>query len=62
MTWAFAGGSSPLSVTLLEKKDWHLVYADKVANIFVKKIPENHFLIQKYPDIKPAESNEKAMN
>ena len=62
MTWVFAGGSSPLSVTLLEKKEWQLVYADKVAAIFVKKIPENHFLLDKYPEVKPVESNERAMN
>ena len=26
-----------------------LIYADKVANIFVKDIPENRYLIEKYP-------------
>src|SRR5881628_3999001 len=49
MAWVFFGAASPLSVILLEKKEWQLVYADKVAAIFVKKIPENHFLIDRYP-------------
>jgi len=62
MTWVFSSASAPLSAILLEKKDWHLVYADKVADIFVKKIPENHSLIDKYPEVKPVESNERAMN
>ena len=55
MTWVFSGATSPLSAILLEKKEWHLVYADKVAEIFVKKIPENYFLINKYPNVKPVD-------
>ena len=58
MTWVFFGAASPLSVILLEKKEWQLVYADKVAAIFVKKIPENRFLIDRYPDVKPVVLNE----
>jgi hypothetical protein len=48
-SWIFFGANTPLSMLLLEKKNWHLIYADKVANIFVKDIPENRALIAKYP-------------
>jgi hypothetical protein len=44
---------SPLSNVLLETDDWHLIYSDPVANIFVKKMPENQPLINKYPNVKP---------
>jgi hypothetical protein len=36
---------------LMERGEWKLIYADKVANIFVKDIPENRYLIEKYPDV-----------
>jgi len=42
---------------LLEKKNWHLVYADKVANIFVKQVPENRVLITKYPNVKTVDAS-----
>jgi hypothetical protein len=44
--------NSALSNYLLERNDWKLIYADKVADIFVKNTPENHSLIEKYPDVK----------
>jgi hypothetical protein len=62
IAWVLGSTNSSLSSILLEKKSWHLVYADTVANIFVKKTPENHFLINRYPDVKPVESNEKDKN
>jgi hypothetical protein len=37
----------------MQNKDWRLIYADKVANIFLKNIPEHHKLIQKYRHVKP---------
>ena len=36
---------------LMERDDWKLIYADKVANIFVKDIQEYQYLIEKYPDV-----------
>ena len=51
--WIFCRARSPLSIVLMEKKNWHLIYSDKVAEVFVKKIPENRSLINKYPDVKP---------
>ena len=35
----------------MERDSWTLIYADKVANIFVKDIPENQYLIEKYPGV-----------
>jgi len=48
------GNHSALSSLLLEREDWQLVYSDKVANVFVKKTPENQALIAKYPNVRPA--------
>ena len=45
---------SILSRFLLENKAWKLVYSDKVANIFVKNSPQNHYLIEKYTNVTPA--------
>jgi hypothetical protein len=53
ITWIFCGAQSALSAVLLENKEWQLIYADKIAHIFVKKIPEYASLLAKYPDVKP---------
>jgi hypothetical protein len=50
---------SALSNFLLERDDWKLVYADKVADIFVKNMPENQSLINKYRDVKPVVVEDK---
>jgi len=49
--WMIHNANSVLSMFLMERDDWKLIYADKVANIFVKDIPENRYLIEKYPDM-----------
>ncbi len=49
--WVIYKANSAISLFLMERKDWHLIYADKVANIFVKDTPENRYLINKYPDV-----------
>jgi hypothetical protein len=51
--WIIFDAKSNLSTFLLERKEWKLLYADKVANIFVRDIPEYGYLISKYKDIKP---------
>jgi hypothetical protein len=57
--WIFFNARSTLSRYLLMRDDWKLIYADKVANIFLKDIPENRVLIEKYRNIKPvAEKSE----
>jgi hypothetical protein len=47
-TWVFHEPTSTLSKILLERTDWTLVYSDKVANIFVKSLPQHEHLIAKY--------------
>ena len=49
--WMIHNANSVLSMFLMERDDWELIYADKVANIFVKDIPENQYLIEKYPGV-----------
>ena len=49
--WIIYNANSALSLFLMERDEWELIYADKVANIFVKDIPENRYLIEKYPDV-----------
>ena len=53
MTWIFCHAGSALSAILLEKNDWQLVYADKLAHIFLKRIPGYSNVIEKYRDVKP---------
>ena len=49
--WIFFDANSLLSRHLLEREDWRLIYADKVAHIYVRDIPEYEYLIEKYPDV-----------
>jgi hypothetical protein len=49
--WVIYNANSSFSMFLMERDDWKLIYADKVANIFVKDIPEYQYLIEKYPDV-----------
>ncbi|RZB37651.1 MAG: hypothetical protein SRB2_00753 [Desulfobacteraceae bacterium Eth-SRB2] len=51
INWIIYNANSPLSLLLMEKDDWKLIYADKVSNIFVKDNPRNQYLIEKYPDV-----------
>jgi hypothetical protein len=52
MTWIIFDARSALSRYLLVKPDWCLVYADKVANIFVRNIPQYRYLIDKYSGVR----------
>lgn len=54
INFIFFRSDALLSKFLLNDERWHLIYADRVANIFVKKIPQNNFLIDKYKNVKPA--------
>ena len=61
--WIIFDANSALSLFLMERDDWKLIYADKVANIFVKNIPENQYLIKKYPDVElVVDEEEEKMN
>lgn len=53
ISWAIFGANTSLSRHLLIHKDWKLIYADKVTNIFVKNVPEHRHLIEKYPAVQP---------
>jgi hypothetical protein len=48
---------SALSRFLLDRKDWQLIYSDRVANIFVRNIPEYAGLIEKYRTTLPFRLN-----
>lgn len=51
--WIFYEAKSVLSRYLLATSGWRLIYADRVAHIFVKDIPKYQPLIKKYSDVKP---------
>ncbi len=51
--WIFFNANSLLSRHLLEREDWHLIYADNVAHIFVRDISKYQYLIEKYNDVVP---------
>jgi hypothetical protein len=53
INWFIYPAKSALSTFLLQRDEWKLIYADEVANIFVKNTSANQYLIQKYPDVKP---------
>jgi len=61
MTWIIFDARSGLSRYLLENSRWRLIYADKVANIFVKNIPEYGYLINRYRGVKalPYDNDDK---
>ena len=46
--WIFCGAETPQSMVLMDNKNWRLVYSDRVGDIFVKNIPENQSIIDKY--------------
>ena len=52
INWIIYNANSALSLFLMQTDDWKLIYADAVANIFVKNNQENKYLIDKYPDVK----------
>ena len=53
INWIIYDAKSVLSRFLLGRDDWKLIYADKVADIFVKNVPENVQVIEKYKDTMP---------
>ncbi|MGH7844359.1 MAG: hypothetical protein ACREQW_04190 [Candidatus Binatia bacterium] len=56
--WIFFDADSALSVHLSRDPDWHLIFADKVANIFVRKNSVNQNLIEKFPGTKAPANQE----
>ena len=48
INWVFYDNDSPLSYFLYKSDDWRLIYSDKVANIFIRDIPENEEVINRH--------------
>ena len=61
ISWIIYNANSTLSLFLMQSDDWKLIYADEVANIFVKNVKENQYLIHKYPDMKLVLSDPERM-
>jgi hypothetical protein len=61
INWIFWGADTPLSRFLLGKNEWRLIYADKVANIFVKNVSENEDLIRQFGNAKPVVTEDKSV-
>jgi hypothetical protein len=59
ISWIIYDADSAISRFLFIHKDWKLIYADKVANIFVKNIAANQYLIDKYRTVKPVVIEDK---
>jgi len=51
IAWIFFQTKTALSAALVEEPEWHPIYSDKVATIFVRKTPEHQHLIAKYPAV-----------
>jgi hypothetical protein len=52
--WIFFDSGSALSRFLLKDRNWVLIYSDKVADIFVRNIPQYRDLIARHNSVKPA--------
>lgn len=61
ISWIIFDAKSALSRFLLQDDRWRLIYADKVANIFVRNLPEYQYLITKYKDVKPLPPDDKGV-
>jgi hypothetical protein len=48
INWVILNSDSFFSRYLTERKDWKLIYSDKVANIFVRNISENQDFLRDY--------------
>jgi len=48
INWIFYDTNSRFARFLKERKDWVLIYEDKVASIFIRNIGANHVLIKKF--------------
>lgn len=49
ISWVFFHTQSALSAALMEHSQWHPIYSDKLATIFVRKTETHQHLIAKYP-------------
>jgi hypothetical protein len=52
INWIIVSSDSILSRYLLERNDWKLIYADKVARIFMKNVQANEDILRRYGSVK----------
>ncbi len=57
--WIIYNADSGLSRYLQQRSDWKLIYADRVAHIFVRNTVEYQYLIERYPNVKPLPAEKK---
>lgn len=53
ISWIIFDSDSKLSRYLLKDSNWALIYSDRVASIFVEKLPRYRELIEKHRTVKP---------
>jgi hypothetical protein len=51
ITWVLFDTASPLTVALVEQKDWRPIYSDKLATLIIKNVPSHSALFEKYPSV-----------
>jgi hypothetical protein len=52
INWVIVSSNSILSRYLMERNDWRLIYADKVACIFMKNVHENEDILKRYRKVR----------
>lgn len=52
ITWIIFDTDSALTTALRDQNEWHPIYSDKVATIFVKNDTEHGALVAKYPAVR----------
>ena len=57
INWIIHNTNSMLSIFLLEREDWKIIYIDKVASIFVRNTPDNQYIINKYAYVEETAKN-----
>jgi hypothetical protein len=62
ITWIFFDTNSPLARYLNAQSGWKLIYSDKIASIFLKDIPLHQPVIEKFTDVRLADSTGKEQN
>jgi hypothetical protein len=59
ISWIIFDSDSKFSRYLLKESNWKLIYSDRVASIFVKKLPKYRLLIEKYRNAVPYSRGEE---
>jgi hypothetical protein len=51
ISWIFFQTKTTLSAALMEQPEWHPIYSDQVATVFVRKTNAHRHLIAKFPSV-----------